>query len=261
MPTAIETAPFKVWEEQDIHALVAAGPDESLITAGLPATDIDVAQKYPDIGDGGQAMGRALLGPTSEIIVPELLVPTVEEYESLLTQDLATAEAQAVQAAAAPRLTGPQIVKQRDMVMQACALGVAHSSSIHYTEGNLRWTWHNPHIHLAWRGQYVLWYDCSAFSHYALFNAKHHYPPGHDNVSNSNWTGGYTGSMIHNGLRVHSNLQRGDQVLYGNPLGATGHVATYIGGGWVISHGSEIGPIKVSMHYRSDIYGFWRYIY
>jgi len=64
---------------------------------------------------------------------------------------------------------------------------------------------------------------------------------------------GYTGTQIQNGRRLSSvTLARpGDLVFYGR-YGIT-HVAIYVGNGRVVSHGSESGPLLVSMYYRSDL--------
>jgi cell wall-associated NlpC family hydrolase len=52
---------------------------------------------------------------------------------------------------------------------------------------------------------------------------------------------------------------RGDLAIYGS--GAPGeHVAICIGGGLVISHGSEPGPFKLPLRYRTDLLEIRRYL-
>lgn len=56
------------------------------------------------------------------------------------------------------------------------------------------------------------------------------------------------------------NLKPGDAVFYGRDyLGRPTHVAGYVGGGKVISHGSASGPLLLDIDYRSDLWGFRTY--
>ena len=73
---------------------------------------------------------------------------------------------------------------------------------------------------------------------------------------------GYGGSGNEHGKRVvhRSNVQGGDLALYGDPTGRTGHVAVCVGGGKVISFGSEPGPFLLPIDYRSDLREIRRYI-
>jgi hypothetical protein len=55
-------------------------------------------------------------------------------------------------------------------------------------------------------------------------------------------------------------LERCDVVYYG-VKGTTGkHEALYVGGGMVISNGSEPGPFKLPIRYRDDLMDIRRYI-
>lgn len=60
---------------------------------------------------------------------------------------------------------------------------------------------------------------------------------------------GYTGTMIRHGKLV-ANPQIGDKVFYGASRWDINHVAEYIGGGMVHSHGSESGPEPHPINYR-----------
>jgi cell wall-associated NlpC family hydrolase len=144
--------------------------------------------------------------------------------------------------------------------MQAAFLGLAHAPEIHYTQGPRRWDGINRD-YKAWRGEYPIYADCSAFATWCLWNGLDHYGV-RDTVNDSDWQAGYTGTMLEHGkVIVHEeNVLQGDLVLYGVP-GTTGkHVAICVGGGKVISHGSEGGPYLLEIHYRSDVIDIRRYI-
>jgi cell wall-associated NlpC family hydrolase len=154
-------------------------------------------------------------------------------------------------------LSREHVIKARALAMQAASLGVAHSPSIHYTQGSQRWDGIR-HGLKAWRGEYPHWADCSAYVTWCLWNGLSHYHA-HDHVNGQNWAGGYTGTLATHGQQVHSNFQHGDLCLYGSGFPFE-HVAIYVGGGLVISHGSERGPLKCSMHYRPDLRQVRRYV-
>ncbi|MEO6501136.1 MAG: NlpC/P60 family protein [Jatrophihabitantaceae bacterium] len=80
-----------------------------------------------------------------------------------------------------------------------------------------------------------------------------------DVVNGQRWAAGYTGTMLQHGRAVPaSSAQVGDLVIYGS--GAPGqHVAVCLGNGLVFSHGSEAGPFKLALRYRSDVLSVRRY--
>jgi cell wall-associated NlpC family hydrolase len=92
------------------------------------------------------------------------------------------------------------------------------------------------------------WEDCSSFATwlYWLADAPDPNGRGYDGF-------GYTGTLCRQGRRVSIlELQPGDLVFYGR--GAPwGHVAIYVGGGKVVSHGSEGGPYLLPVRYRGDV--------
>jgi cell wall-associated NlpC family hydrolase len=66
--------------------------------------------------------------------------------------------------------------------------------------------------------------------------------------------------LSHGKLVVHEeNARVGDLVIYGHGFPGE-HVAMFIGGGKVFSHGSEAGPFKLDMDYRPDRMQIRRYI-
>lgn len=148
----------------------------------------------------------------------------------------------------------------RYRTLQAAQLGLRHAEAIHYTQGAKRWSGINNH-EVASHGEYAAYYDCSSFATWCLWNGLF-VPYGvRDVVNGEGWRAGYTGTMLDHGKRVvhEYNIKIGDLALYGSgPPGE--HVAICIGGGKVISHGSEGGPYLLPLHYRSDLYQIRRYI-
>jgi cell wall-associated NlpC family hydrolase len=151
-------------------------------------------------------------------------------------------------------------IRARDLAMEAAFLGLERAPSLHYTQGPKRWEGIAQDMK-AWRGECPHYADCSAFATWCLWNGLDHYGV-RDVVNDAQWRAGYTGTMLEHGKPVvhEENIMRADLALYGVP-GTTGkHVAICIGGGLVISHGSEGGPYKLPLHYRSDLIVVRRYI-
>jgi cell wall-associated NlpC family hydrolase len=133
--------------------------------------------------------------------------------------------------------------QDRKTAVQAAILGLRNRAAIHYNKDNatLRWDGINHH-RLASKGQFPHYADCSSFVTWCLWNVLRNRP---DTVNGQKWRAGYTGTMIKHGTRVtEAAIKPGDVAFYDH------HVAIYIGGGFVISHGKEIGPLKVHLHYR-----------
>lgn len=149
-------------------------------------------------------------------------------------------------------------VAARRIAVESFALAYHHASSVHYTQGGLRWQGIRRELK-AFKGQYPNYADCSSIYTWALWNAYDHFGwP--DNINGLNWSGGYTGTLLTHGLHVStSQLIPGDAVIYGNGWPGK-HVAMYIGNGLVYSHGSEAGPFQLRYNYRKDILGCRRYI-
>lgn len=142
-------------------------------------------------------------------------------------------------------------IKARDLAIQAAVLGLRRAESLHYTQNAAaRWEGINHELK-AWRGECPRHADCSSFVTWCIWNGLDHFGV-RDTVNGVNWRYGYTGSMHEHGKRVkhQSNWLRGDAMLYGDVYGRTGHTAIYVGGGKVISFGSEPGPFLLPANYR-----------
>lgn len=157
-------------------------------------------------------------------------------------------------------LSASHRIRARDLAVQAAFLTLRHAPVVHYTQGAKRWQGID-HDYKAWRGEFPHFADCSAFTTWCLWNGLDHYGV-RDTVNGQRWQAGWTGTQVQHGKRVahESNVLRADLALYGNPTGGSGHVAICIGGGKVISHGSEAGPFLLPIHYRSDLREIRRYV-
>lgn len=147
----------------------------------------------------------------------------------------------------------------RDRTMQAAFLALRNRDRVWYSQGSSRWqginTRRNPRL-----GQYPSWCDCSSFTTWCLW-AGLYLPYGvRDTVNAANWRYGYTGTQRQHGkvVKDHDNIKRGDLAHYGPGTGK--HVAICVGGGKVISMGSNAGPVLVGLHYRNDLHSIRRYI-
>lgn len=161
-------------------------------------------------------------------------------------------------------LTKTQRLRARDRAVNAAWLAYNRKSTLHYTQGNLRWQGIRGG-HNARRGQCPQYADCSSLATWCLWNGLYLGFDQGDGVNGLNWKAGYTGTLLNHGKPVAklANVLRGDLVLYGS--GAPGsHVAIVVGvkNGvpMVISHGSEAGPFYVPYNYRSDVLQIRRYI-
>jgi hypothetical protein len=151
-------------------------------------------------------------------------------------------------------LNESQRAKAREMVIQAAYLGLKNAKALHYTQGARRWEGIQKKLR-AWRGQFPKYADCSSFATWCLWQGLGHFHV-RDVVNGENWLAGFTGTQLSHGKRVvhESNIKHGDLALY------NGHVAVCVGGGMVISHGSEGGPYLLPLHYRSDLLEVRRFI-
>jgi hypothetical protein len=149
----------------------------------------------------------------------------------------------------------------RKIIARGAALMLAHQSRVHYTQDARRWQGIDRQLLIA-KGHYPDFSDCSSSSTWLLWNGLHVNFGVRDVVNGTNWHAGYTGTILQHGKVVHheQNIRVGDLAVYGR-RGSTGeHVAVCLGGGYVFTHGSEAGPFKASLHYRSDLMCVRRFI-
>lgn len=137
-------------------------------------------------------------------------------------------------------------------ILRSCHLLLSNQAAVHYSQGPDRWEGIHNHDR-AYLGQYPKHGDCSSTATWVLWDATLRHRPA-DFVNGAGWGSGYTGTMLQHGRSVGRAPARiGQLVIYGTP-GSTGeHVAVYIGGGFVMSHGGEAGPFKLRWNYRTDV--------
>lgn len=125
-------------------------------------------------------------------------------------------------------------------VVSTALLGHRKRSQIFYTQSWLRMQGVKQRIRPP---RVPRWEDCSSFATWCYWVAGAKDPNG------LGYNGmGYTGTLARNGRRVDS-PRAGDLIFYGGGW-PYGHVAIYIGGGRVVSHGSSGGPYLLHWRYR-----------
>lgn len=150
----------------------------------------------------------------------------------------------------------------RKLIARSCRTMVANKHLIRYSQGSDRWVGINHELSII-DGRYPRTCDCSSTHTWMLWDAICRTYGVRDLVNGQNWNAGWTGSMYRRGkLVVHDkNLKIGDGIFYGSQGGGIpSHVATYIGGGRVFSHGSLSGPYILGLDYRPDRRMSRRYI-
>lgn len=147
-----------------------------------------------------------------------------------------------------------QALARRHMVL-ACELLLLHADAVHYSKGTNRWQGIASRL-IAAHGHFPDYGDCSSTVSWVLWNALHYHFGRGDIVSGNQWAWGNTTTMMRRGVTVASlsDLRVGDCVFYQN------HVVLALGGGMAFSHGSERGPFKVPVTYRTDFVGAKRYL-
>lgn len=156
----------------------------------------------------------------------------------------------------------------RSLLVKSAALMVAYKTRIHYSQGANRQVGVRQHLTVT-RRQFPTSCDCSSTTWWMLWDAIHRTYNVRDLVCNTThpeWNPNglvYTGSMYTHGKAVvhDSSLKIGDLIFYGDQGGGVPeHVAMYVGGGKVFSHGSEGGPYILDLDYRGDRRMARRYI-
>lgn len=140
----------------------------------------------------------------------------------------------------------------RRVILAGVRLLMAHPAQVHYSMGSDRWEGIAKGLRIA-KGEYPKHGDCSSTHSWLVWNALTHVGAMLDHLNGQHWRAGFTGTIAAHGIVVPSvrAAKVGDAVLYG-PAPTFEHVATYIGGGRVFSHGSERGPFLLGIDYRAD---------
>jgi len=105
--------------------------------------------------------------------------------------------------------------------------------SEHYTEGGQRWSGISGHVCPTSAPPYSDCSSCTTWIYWTLFGN------GADFINGESWKAGYTGTQIEHGVDVgtaEAGLAVGDLCFYYHPIA---HVAIYVGGGMVVSHGAD----------------------
>jgi len=144
-----------------------------------------------------------------------------------------------------------QALSTRQKMVKAAMHGYYVRDYMHYTQA--AWTyWSSPYGRMYGVRHKVgftgipRYEDCSSFATWVYWVSGKADPNGFG------YNGyGFTGTLQAHGTKIlWSNVKPGDLVFYGYP---TSHVAIYVGSGRVVSFGSEIGPLLLPTHYRSDV--------
>lgn len=150
----------------------------------------------------------------------------------------------------------------RSLIARAAHTMVTHKNEIHYSQKADRWEGIRTGLSIT-HGRFPRHCDCSSTQSWLMWDSLHRPYGVRDLVNRQNWLAGYTGTMYTHGKGVihDKNLKIGDAIFYGDQGGGIPeHVATYVGGGMVFSHGSEGGPYILPLDYRSDRRMSRRYI-
>lgn len=255
-------------EARDLHGGRPVGRD-GILTAG----DFDAAQvaaRYlgvlEEVLKRTDRHGREVLTVGAQRIIvdpgsrsPAQLDRAAERMEQLVENRRKRAEQRRREPG---RLSAAQRSDARERFEHAMRLALNNRGVVHYTQGVRRW----DGIRLGLRsadGKYPRYADCSSITTWALWNAltgasgDMAFP---DVVNGASWDAGYTGTQTTHGEVVSlGSLMVGDLVFYGRAW-PYGHVAGYVGGGMVISHGSESGPHFLPVRYRGDVSHARRFI-
>lgn len=159
-------------------------------------------------------------------------------------------------------LNDQQAAHARRVILKDAHNMIVNKGRVHYSQNRNRWVGIDTRCtHL--RATYPKTCDCSSTTTWMLWDAIARTYHVHDIVNGANWKAGYTGTQYSHGKRVKhdSNLKVGDLIFYGDQGGGIPeHVAIYVGGGHVFSHGSEGGPYILRLDYRPDRRQSRRYI-
>jgi hypothetical protein len=184
---------------------------------------------------------RDLFTPTATITLKKPQAPKPEPAPEMRSvADDGTGSAVVINS----RIRG--IKDPRDRIVAAAKLGLKEANRLVYGHNrpipNSLWSNNSSD------GKYLIT-DCSGFACLVYKAAGMNDPNGTDYNGSA-----YTGTMMAAGHRV-ANPKPGDLVFYRSPE----HVGVLIEDGYVIEFGGDPGPLKLPVHYRSDIIGFYTY--
>lgn len=155
----------------------------------------------------------------------------------------------------------------RGLIVRSSRLMIKHKGIIHYSQEANRMVGIAEELTVT-KNEFPRTCDCSSTNKWQLWDAigrPYHVRDLTIGSTSHDWLrgGGWTGSMYKHGKRVvhDENLKIGDLIFYGDQGGGVPeHVAIYVGGRMVFSHGSEGGPYILDMDYRNDRRMSRRYI-
>jgi hypothetical protein len=217
----------------------------------IPASDVEPEVPEPEYEDDALESDEEL--PEGELITavdPSCVPPDEGDIGSIQVRRLSSVSG----------LSAPHRTRARYLACQAALLTIRRAPDIHYTQEMVR-RWEGIAKGLkAYKAEFPRYADCSSIATWWLWQGLDHYGV-RDVVNDTNWKSGYTGTMLRHGKQVvqSGNWLQGDLFIYGNGWPGS-HVAMYLGGGFVASHGSEPGPFKVRWNYRSDLMQVRRYV-
>lgn len=140
------------------------------------------------------------------------------------------------------------LAKAQTAALASCMISYNYRSTLHYTEGSLRWMMIANHVRATaiptWRS---LWGDCSSWFTWNFWDL------GLPDPNLLDFTGGFTGTLGVHGKTVNpSKAKIGAGFLYGNGAPWT-HIQFGVGGENTIGNGSEAGPLYLPAGYRGDL--------
>ena len=158
------------------------------------------------------------------------------------------------------KFTDSEIATARKLAVAAFRLAYNHKGVVHYTQGASRWQGIRERRRYA-NGRFPNYADCSSMFTWAWWNALTNVDgmATRDRINGSNWTAGYTGTLLSQGWRVHDR-KPGDAVIYGRGFPGSHVAMVATNTDYVYSHGSEAGPFYVRWNYRSDVMQVRRYL-
>ena len=136
-------------------------------------------------------------------------------------------------------------------------LGYRNRARVHYSQGATRWSGISGHRSAA-HGEFPYNADCSAYTTWCLWNGLFLTYRKPDVVNRLDWDFGFTGTQIKHGRKITAGkMLEADLVFYASSGSTPTHVAICVGRKgsrpYVVSHGSESGPLFLPYDYRRHV--------